>query len=167
MPFVTKTSDGSQVRLKGKRRSGEKERDKKTERKEKKELFFLPRLFFPQSVFSHEDRPVRVRVWNWAVTLSVCWSESESLSHLSPGNHSSLSALSGHHTNHSQHYGINWSPGLSGSSGTDREREGQKDGHQPRSSDGGHADQIEFQALQSWYGLKVALNILEPKPPPQ
>lgn len=24
---------------------------------------------------------------------------------------------------------------------------GQKDGHQPRSSDGGHADQIEFQAL--------------------
>lgn len=29
------------------------------------------------------------------------------------------------------------------------ESEGEKDGHQPRSSDGGHADQIEFQALQS------------------
>lgn len=40
--------------------------------------------------------------WNRAVTLSVSWSESESLSHLSPGNHSSLSALSGHYTNHSQ-----------------------------------------------------------------
>lgn len=47
------------------------------------------------------------------------------------------------------------------------ESEGEKDGHQPRSSDGGHADQIEFQALQSWYGLEVALNILESQPPPQ
>ena len=27
------------------------------------------------------------------------------------------------------------------------ENEGEKDGHQPWSSDGGHADQIEFQAL--------------------
>lgn len=26
---------------------------------------------------------------------------------------------------------------------------GEKDGHQPWSSDGGHADQIEFRALQS------------------
>lgn len=50
------------------------------------------------------------------------------------------------------------------------ESEGEEDGHQPWSSDGGHADQIEFRALlalQSLYGLEVALNILETKPPPQ
>lgn len=76
-------------------------REGKTEkRKEDAILTLLSPL--PWSVFSQEDRPVRARVWNWAVTLSVCWSESESLSHLSPGNHSSLHALSGHHTNHSQ-----------------------------------------------------------------
>lgn len=45
--------------------------------------------------------------------------------------------------------------------------EGKKDEHQPWSSDGGHADRIEFQAMQSWYGPEVALNILETKPPPQ
>lgn len=50
------------------------------------------------------------------------------------------------------------------------ESEREKDGHQPWSSDGGHADQIEFQALlalQRRYSLEVALNILESKPPPQ
>lgn len=48
------------------------------------------------------------------------------------------------------------------------ESEGEKDGHQTWSSDGGHADQIEFQALpalQSLFGLEV--NILATKPPPQ
>lgn len=86
---------GKKERGKGERQTG-----KQRERKEDP----IPPLPspIPWSYFSHEDRPVRARVWNWAVTLSVCWSESESLSHLSPGNHSSLCALSGHHTNHSQ-----------------------------------------------------------------
>ncbi|TNN31198.1 hypothetical protein EYF80_058650 [Liparis tanakae] len=42
--------------------------------------------------------------------------------------------------------------------------EGEEGGHQARSSDGGHADPIEFRALvalQSRYGLEVALNVLE------
>lgn len=75
-----------------------------------------------------------------------------------------------------------WSPyqpqpgimGLIGAQGSaaaqpqiERERERERDGHQPWSSDGGHADQIEFQALRSRYGLGgSAKHIVETEPPP-
>lgn len=54
--------------------------------------------------------------------------------------------------------GLIGAQGSAAAQAADSEREGgEKDGHQPWSSDGGHADQIEFQALlalRSLYGLQ-------------